>query len=151
MDNYKIIPYQPIHGTEIIRSGMNDPLMDLDASYYENRIDIAAPGFSFTLMSAEQPIVAGGIFPLWQGCAEGWVLSSQKIFKHKIRAAVHIKKRMDMLCINNQIWRLQTSVKANFKLGIRFAKWLGLEEEGLMKQYGPDKTNYYRMAKIYKI
>jgi hypothetical protein len=58
---------------------------------------------------------------------------------------------MDMLCINNKIWRLQTAVKENFKLGIRFAKWLGLQQEGLMVQYGPDKTNYYRMAKIYKI
>jgi hypothetical protein len=44
-----------------------------------------------------------------------------------------------------------SAVKEDFKLGIRFAKWLGLQEEGVMVQYGPDKTNYYRMAKIYKI
>jgi len=56
-----------------------------------------------------------------------------------------------MLCINNNIWRLQTAVKANFKLGIRFAEWLGLQQEGLMKQYGPDGTDYYRMAKLYKL
>jgi len=137
MVNYKVIPYRSTHGTEIINYGMNDPLMDQDAENYENRIDIAAPGLSFTLLANEQPIVSGGIYPLWQGCAEGWVLSS--------------KHRMDMLCINNKIWRLQTAVKEDFKLGIRFAKWLGLQEEGVMVQYGPDKTNYYRMAKIYKI
>jgi hypothetical protein len=46
--------------------------------------------------------------------------------------------------------RLQTTVKYDFKTGIRFASWLGLKPEGIMKNYGPDGTDYYRMAKIYK-
>lgn len=151
MDKYQIIPYLPAHGAAIIKYGMNDPLMDLDASYYENRVEVAAPGLSFTLVYNDLPIVSGGIFPLWQGTAEGWVLSSLEIFKHKLKSAALIKRRVDMLCINNKVWRLQTAVKSNFKLGIRFAEWLGLEKEGLMKQYGPDGSDYYRMAKIYKL
>ena len=151
MANLKVIPYQASHGLDMIEYGMNDPLMDIDASFAKDYIDIVAPGFSFTLMDNEIPIVSGGIYPLWQGTAEGWVLSSKRIFNHKIKAAILIKKRLDMLCINNNIWRLQTAVKADFKLGLRFADWLGLHQEGLMKQYGPDKTDYYRMAKIYKL
>jgi len=151
MANLKVVPYQASHGLDMIDYGMNDPLMDIDASFAKDYIDIVAPGFSFTLMDNEIPIGSGGIYPLWQGTAEGWVLSSKRIFNHKIKAAILIKKRLDMLCINNNIWRLQTAVKANFKLGLRFAEWLGLHQEGLMKQYGPDKTDYYRMAKIYKL
>jgi len=151
MVNYKVIPYQEAHALNIIQNGMNDPLMDHDASYYENSVNVIAPGLSFTLIYKYLPIVAGGIFPLWQGTAEGWVLSSKEIFKHKLKSAALIKRRMDMLCINNKFWRLQTAVKASFNLGIRFAEWLGLEKEGLMKQYGPDGTDYYRMAKIYKL
>ena len=49
----------------------------------------------------------------------------------------------------NKIWRLQTAVKSNFKTGLRFAEFLGFKNEGLMKAYGPDKTDYYRMARIY--
>lgn len=151
MANYKIVPYQEAHALNIIKNGMNHPLMDHDATYYENNVNVIAPGLSFTLIFNNLPIVAGGIFPLWQGTAEGWVLSSKEIFNHKLKAATIIKKRVDMLCINNKFWRLQTAVKANFKLGIRFAEWLGLEKEGLMKQYGPDGSDYYRMAKIYKL
>jgi len=151
MDNYKIIPYQADHAVNIINNGMNDPLMDIDASYFENSINVVTPGLSFTLTYNDLPIVAGGIYPLWPGTAEGWALSSKEIFKHKFKSAALIKRRMDMLCINNKFWRLQTTVKAHFKLGIRFAEWLGLEKEGLMKQYGPDGTDYYRMAKIYKL
>jgi hypothetical protein len=151
MVNLKIIPYQASHGLDMINYGMNDPLMDIDAGYLKNSLDVIVPGLSYTLMDNEHPIFSGGIYPLWQGTAEGWVLSSKRIFNHKIRAARLMKTRLDMLCINNNIWRLQTAVKSNFKLGLRFAEWLGLHQEGLMKQYGPDKTDYYRMAKIYKL
>jgi hypothetical protein len=57
---------------------------------------------------------------------------------------------LDYLCINNKIIRLQTAVKEEFLTGVRFAQWLGLEKEGLMKFYGLDQTNYWRMAKYYE-
>lgn len=151
MDSFKIVPYSTNHGDEIIEFGMNDKLMDIDASFTENRIDFAIPGLSFSLLVNNTPILAGGIYPLWDGVAEGWVLSSKRIFDHKIRSAISIKKRLDLLCINNNIWRLQTAIKEEFKTGKRFAEWLGLKSEGLMQMYGPDKTNYYRMAKIYEL
>ena len=150
MDSFKVVPYLPEHGDQIIASGMNDKLMATDASYTNHRLDISEPGLSFTLLKDDEPIVAGGVIPMWQGVAEGWVLSSKQIFDYKIKAAASVKKRLDLLCTNNKIWRLQTSVKEDFKTGIRFAEWLGLKKEGLMTMYGPDKTNYYRMAKIYK-
>ena len=150
MANFKIIPYQKEHGDEIYAFGMNDKLMEIDASFTENRLDTAIPGLSYTLLVDNNIILAGGIIPFWDGVAEGWVMSSKRVFDYKIRAASAVKKRLDYLCINNKIRRLQTSVKEEFKTGVRFAEWLGLKKEGLMTMYGPDKTNYYRMAKIYK-
>jgi len=150
MANFKVIPYETKHGDEIIEFGMNDKLMEIDASYTNNRLDMAIPGLSFTLMLNETPIVSGGIIPIWTGVAEGWVLSSKHIFDYKIKAASSVKKRLDYLCTNNKIIRLQTAVKEKFFIGIRFAEWLGLEKEGLMKYYGLDGTNYWRMAKYYE-
>ena len=150
MANFKIVPYEEWHGDDIVAFGMNDKLMEIDASFTENRIDIAVPGLSYTLLYNDQPVISAGIYPLWDGVAEGWVLSSKRVFDHKIKAAGSIKKRLDLICANNNIWRLQTSVKEEFKTGVRFAEWLGLKKEGLMEKYGPDKTNYYRMVKIFK-
>jgi len=150
MANFKIIPYQKEHGDEIYAFGMNDKLMEIDASFTENRLDTAIPGLSYTLLVDNNIILAGGIIPFWDGVAEGWVMSSKRVFDYKIRAASAVKKRLDYLCINNKIRRLQTSVKEEFKTGIRFAEWLGLTKEGLMKYYGLDGTNYWRMAKYYE-
>lgn len=149
MANYKIVPYQRLHGDYMMSIGMNDELMDDDNSYKENRIDVPIPSMAFTLLYDNQPIVSGGVFPLWFGVAEGWVLASKDIFKHKIKAASLIKKRTDLICQNNKIYRLQTTVKENFEMGLKFAKFLGFKNEGLMEKYGPNQTNYYRMAKIY--
>ena len=148
-DNYRIVPYKTQHGDEMIEFGLNDKLMDIDASFKENRIDFAMAGLAFTLLDNNVPICSGGIIPTWLGNAQGWVISSKRIFRNKIKASRLIKERTDLLCANNKIWRLQTAVKADFKIGIRFAEFLGFNKEGLMVGYGPDKTDYYLMARIY--
>ena len=119
----------------MVTFGMNDKLMEHDASYEENRIDFALPGLSFSLLSNDQLVCSGGIFPLWDGVAEGWVMASKRIFNYKIKSASLIKRRLNLLCKNNKIVRLQTSVKSNFDTGVRFAEWLGLKKEGLMVHY----------------
>ncbi len=148
-DNYLIVPYRKEHGDQIINEGLNYELLKIDASYEELRIDHSRPGMSFTLLGDGTPIVCGGIIPLWNGVCEGWIIGGKRIFQAKIKAARLIKKRTDLLCLNNNVSRLQTAVKAGFKEGYRFAKFLGLQDEGLMKKYGPDGSDYYRMAKIY--
>lgn len=150
-DNKKIVPYQIEHVKEIIKFGTNDEIISYDAKTYEDRLDFAIPGMAFTLFINDKPVVCGGVYPLWNGCGEGWVIASKRIFDFSLSSAKAIKQRVDYICINNKIWRLQTSVRANYEVGLRFAKWLGLEKEGLMKQYGPDGSDYYKMAKIYKI
>tara|TARA_S200000501_G_C20769772_1_gene720033 strand:+ start:75 stop:536 length:462 start_codon:yes stop_codon:yes gene_type:complete len=150
MANFKIIPYQKSHGDEIYAFGMNDKLMEIDASYTENRLDTAIIGLSYTLLVDNNIILSGGIIPIWDGVAEGWVMSSKRVFDYKIKAASSVKKKIDYLCQNNKVRRLQTSVKEDFLTGVRFAEWLGLQKEGLMKYYGLDGTNYWRMAKYYE-
>ena len=149
-DNFKVVPYETQHGDEMIEFGLNDKLMDIDASFKENRIDFAMAGLAFTLLDDNVPICSGGVIPTWLGNAQGWVISSKRIFRNKVKASRLIKERTDLLCANNKIWRLQTAVKADFKIGIRFAEFLGFNKEGLMVGYGPDKTDYYLMARIYK-
>jgi hypothetical protein len=150
MANFKIVPYEKYHGDQMVEFGLNNKLMDIDASFSENRIDTKIHGLSFSLLADNNPILAGGIIPMWDGVAEGWVMASHGVHNHKIKAASAVKKRLDLLCKNNKVWRLQTAVKEEFKTGVRFAEWLGLKNEGLMTKYGPDQTNYYRMAKIYE-
>ena len=42
-----------------------------------------------------------------------------------------------------------SNVTPDFKIGLKFASWLGLQEEGLMKHYGFDGSDHYRYARIF--
>jgi len=46
------------------------------------------------------------------------------------------------------LWRIQASVSASDTKALRFASWLGFEDEGLMKKYGPDGSDYRRVARF---
>ena len=146
----EIKDFLPEHADKIISFGMNSKLMEIDASFEDNRIcNYSTKGNAYTMFSNGEPVFAIGIVILWDGVAEGWVMASQNIFEMKFLAARTILDLQDKLCKQNKIRRLQTSVKADFKLGLRFATWCGLEVEGLKKKYGPDGSDYYQLGKIY--
>tara|TARA_R110000822_G_scaffold90191_1_gene208668 strand:- start:726 stop:1175 length:450 start_codon:yes stop_codon:yes gene_type:complete len=146
----EIKDFKPEHAKEIISFGMNSKLMEIDAGYEDNHIyNYSVKGNAYTMFMNDKPIFAIGIVILWNGVAEGWVLASQNIFEMKFLAAKTMKELTDDMCKKNKIKRLQTSVKVDFKLGVRFATWLGLEVEGLKKKYGPDGSDYYQLGKIY--
>ena len=143
-------PFKPEHADKIVAIGLNDKLMEIDASYSDNRIcDHSQPGNAYTMFVDGNPVFACGIVVLWEGVAECWVMASQNIYDMKFLAARTILDLQDKLCKKNKIRRLQTSVKADFKLGLRLATWCGLEVEGLKKKYGPDGSDYYQLGKIY--
>ena len=50
MAKFTVVPYEMEHGDEIIEFGMNSKLMEIDASYTNNRLDMAIPGLSFTVI-----------------------------------------------------------------------------------------------------
>ena len=143
-------PFKPEHADKIVALGLNDKLMEIDASYTDNRIcDHSQPGNAYTMFIDGKPVFACGIVVLWKGVAECWVMASQNIYDMKFLAARTILDLQEKLCKKNKIRRLQTSVKADFKQGLRLAEWCGLEIEGLKKNYGPDGSDYYQLGKIY--
>jgi hypothetical protein len=149
MSKVIIIPFENKHAEYIVSQKMNDKFLELSPHHKKYAYFLKEVGMSFTGVVNNEPIAAGGIFPLWEGVAEGWVLATNKIHQYPITLSKVIKKRTELMCLNYKIKRLQTSVKADSKMAIRFAEWLGLKQEGIMKQYGPDGSDYYRYARLF--
>ena len=61
------------------------------------------------------------------------------------------KKAKDFAKVARQhnITRVQTAIRKDFPHGQKFAEWLGLENEGLMKKYGFDGSDQYRYARVF--
>ena len=150
MSDVIIVPFENKHAEEILASGLNSEALELRPEHKKYAYYLKEVGMSFTGLVNNKPIAAGGVFPLWDGVAEGWVLATKEIFKYPIFCAKHIRNRTDIIIKTQKIKRLQTSVKADCEMALRFASWLGLKPEGKMIGYGPDGSDFIRYARIIK-
>ncbi len=150
MSDVVIVPFENKHAEQILEQGLNSEFLELKPEHKKYAYFLKEVGMSFTGLVNNKPIAAGGVFYLWDGVAEGWVLATKEIYKYPIFCAKHIKQRTEIILKANKIKRIQTSVKADCDVALRFAKWLGFKKEGLMESYGPDGSDFVRFARIMK-
>jgi hypothetical protein len=147
-----IVPYKKEHGQIILSYQMNHKILEADRHYINVEGDaknLEQDHLAFTGMVNGKPIFAAGMKMIWGQVAEGWVIASNDMWKYPLGVAKAIKKDFARVAKEHNIKRVQTAIRKDFTQGKRFAEWLGLENEGLMKQYGFDGTDHYRYARIF--
>ena len=143
----ELIQFRSAHAQSMVNSIMNDKLTQVDKSYHELLNNLEVEDMSFTAVKDDKFICSGGIIPVWDNAYEGWVMASNDVWQNKISSARVIKKGLEVLIDNYKVVRLQTAVKKDFELGKKFAVWLGMKEEGLMKKY-QNNEDYIRFARV---
>jgi len=144
-----IVRYTGEHGAYIMKQQMNHTLMDKDMEFDGNPNNLEQDNLAFTGMINGKPIFAAGMKIIWNGVAEGWVLATKDALDHPLLIAKAIRKDFARIAKENNINRVQTAVRADYTTGLKFAKWLGLEEEGLMKKFGFDGSDQYMYARLF--
>ena len=144
-----IVPYEGKHGIYIMNQQMNHALMDKDMEFEGNAHNLVQDKLAFTGMINGTPIFAAGMKVIWNGVAEGWVLATKEVLNHPLLVAREIKKGFSKAAKENNINRVQTAIRANYTTGLKFAKWLGLQEEGLMRKFGFDGSDQYMYARLF--
>jgi len=150
MDNtLHIVPYTREHGQFILSCQMNHKILEADRKYIDDAKNLVEQNLAFTGLVNKDPIFAAGMKIIWGQVAEGWVIATNEMWKYPIGVAKAIKKDFANVARQHNIKRVQTAIRKDFKQGLRFAEWLGLENEGLMKCYGFDGSDQYRYARIF--
>ena len=150
MDNIiNIVKYKGEHGQYIMKQQMNHMLMDKDMEFEGDANNLVQDNLAFTGMINGKPIFAAGMKLIWNGVAEGWVLATKEVWDHPLLVARAIKKDFARIAKENNINRVQSAIRADYTTGLKFAKWLGLEEEGLMKKFGFDGSDQYMYARLF--
>jgi len=133
MDNMLyIVPYTAEHGRFILSQQMNHKVLEADRHYINvdgDAKNLVQDHLAFTGIVNHNPIFAAGMKMIWGQVAEGWVIATSEMWKHPLGVAKAIKK--------------------DFKEGLRFAEWLGLEKEGLMRKWGFDGSDQYMYARLF--
>ena len=150
MDNtLHIAPYTKEHGQFILSCQMNHKVLEADRKYMEDSKNLVEQNLAFTGLVNNNPIFAAGMKIIWGQVAVGWVIATNEMWKYPLGVAKAIKKDFANVARQHNIKRVQTAIRKDFKQGLRFAEWLGLENEGLMKCYGFDGSDQYRYARIF--
>ena len=93
MDNMLyIVPYTAEHGRFILSCQMNHKLMDKDAQFDGDAMNLVQDHLSFTGLIGKKPIFAAGMKMIWGQVAEGWVIATQDVWDHPLSVARAIKK-----------------------------------------------------------
>ena len=148
MTEFKSIPFEPGHAEELI--GQADINQAEKRFLLARHIHDLSSGYSTSVIRNGHLLGSGGIFPVWDGLGEAWVIPSRLVQKHKKMFVKLIRENMARMTDEFQFRRLQATARADAPKSRRFLEFLGFEREGLLKAYGPDGADHVLFAKIRK-
>jgi hypothetical protein len=99
-----------------------------------------------TLIIDSKPVVCTGLIEMWENCAEAWVIASGNIIHTPVSIARAMKRGLQERILNDDYDRVQANVRADWPTAIRFAEFVGMKREGLMRRFGPEGADYVRFA-----
>lgn len=137
----EVVKFRPEHVSNI-ETDFDMPKSFKDAFRSGGDVD------AFTVMQGDTVVALGGIHVLWDGVGEGFCMLSKHSGKWQTSIARYARSMFEGIIQNNGLHRVQASIHESDPEAIRFAKWLGFENEGMMLHYGPDGSNYYRMSMV---
>lgn len=150
MDNrLRLIPFEPYHLSLIncTRPEMKTVPGMIDLDDYGNKLKASGPAFS--LFTINDEIIGSGGFGLyWPGVAEGWLMLSDSADRFFFSIHKLVSHSIPTFMNSMKLRRLQIMIPSDSKRAFNWATRLGFISEGLMTKYGPDGSDYYRMARF---
>ena len=105
------------------------------------------PKHGFAVLEDGKIYAIFGLVPLWPGVAETWMIPTKRLKAKKFSASRHMKEGLDQLIDELKVRRAQAAVKVGHTEAHRLVQFVGMQEEGLMKKYGPDGSDFVRYAR----
>lgn len=129
-----------------------NPLEEAVKNYPEFSPD---PKNSYTVILDDKIVGVGGIMILWEGVGELWLIltkDSKREGIYGLMAFDAIRKKIDEIIEECNIYRAQAPVRVDFHKAIKMMEALNFENEtpNGMKNYCPDGCDVYMYARIKK-
>ena len=124
--------------------------MEAHPGYMEMLKAYSAVGPAITALYKGKPVLSFGVVPLWPGVSEAWMLRGEAVSNHGLAVAYGARLFFDQIGPVCGLWRCQIGVQTSNERATKFAKYLKFNVEGLMEQFGPEGSDFYMMARLYK-
>lgn len=148
MKNFKVIPFERTHAIDIVNQNIDDGFINKIDDFLFEWIDMVSKHPAYTVFYDDIAIFAGGVVLFPWGMGDAWLLTQKKAFDYKKTFCSIVMAKLANIILSNDLSRVSMLVEAEDNKAKKFASFLGFNEEGLLKKYGPLKKNYYQFARI---
>ena len=136
-----LAPFEFEHAEALLAENLNDDRNR--PSFGLEMLELfAAPDMAFTFIDHGHLIAISGIQPLWSGVGEAWLMASDKLDAHKVAVARICRRWMRKIADEQDLHRVQAHMKSDWPELWRWARFLGMEYEGTVRQMTPDRQSY---------
>lgn len=153
MHKIDIVPFKVEHAVALLSEGAvechariqgEDAIANLRlaVSEYEGN------GTSYSGIDKDGPLFCAMLKPLWSGVMDLAVIYSVRIKHYVLSVVAASAGLMDDLFKKHGLHRIQTTVRCDFPVGIRFAEYMGFTREGVARKHGHDQTDAYYYAVV---
>ena len=147
--NKKVVPFHNSHLNVMDFRKQDLQIINGFINYNELTKNLNDNGLSFTGIANQKFVCCFGLVKIWEGNYEGWLLPSKDVGKNKFafhRAALRFfTYAADKLNIH----RIQMIVLISNDIAYKWAQKCYFTQEGLLREYGPDRSDYYMMSRLF--
>lgn len=137
---FELVGYEPQHAIEIIKKRAREPKLVLNEQSKAWAEVMGEKGPCCTGLFDGEPVSCGGIWVLWPGVGEQWMLNVHNIGSYHIDPQI-AKNWMYRKIDEHKLWRLQSPLRSDFPAGVEYSEWLGFKFEARLKYYHTDGTD----------
>lgn len=137
-----IVPFQWYHPHLMDLRPFERALMRNIPNYDYRLRMFEAEGDAISAMVNGKIVCCFGAVELWPGVAECWLLTSKQIVKYPVTLTRSARRYFERLMAEQKLHRLQITVDTANDLAIRWANALQFRQEGLLRQYGVDRSDH---------
>jgi len=142
-----LIPFKIEHLEQINMRTMDADMFNMFGSDPEV-FKICEAGYGATYTRDGKIYACGGVYPVWKGVGQAWMIASGDYKKYKLNIGRYMKMAIDTAQKHFQFKRVQGTVRADHGEAADFLEWAGFEREGLLKCYGYNGQDHIMYARI---
>lgn len=144
----KHIFFLPAVAHHVRKLNIANPEVLIHSNYLDVAIEQLEYSLAVTAFYGKDPVAVFGFVPIWEGVAESWLMVDDLARTQPIAMTKYAILAHDISKISMGLHRQQITVRISDKRAYKWAFTLGFETEAIMKSYGPDKSDYYLMARF---
>lgn len=147
-DGLSVVKFQERHLRQV---EMREPELSWsrwDPEFLNNIARMVDPDASWTAVYRGKVSLCFGIRMMTRHVGEAWLLPGKDIQAHSISVIRCARKIFDDLLENKGFCRIQVGVMIDNDIALRFAKSMGFEVEGIMRNFGSPGASCALMSRI---